>query len=71
MPKYIVDSKGRRTAVVLPVKDFEAIIQELEDLRDIQYIDKAEASAEGFVGLSELQQHKIRERLANHIEPKG
>ncbi|MCX6343578.1 MAG: hypothetical protein NT018_00725 [Armatimonadetes bacterium] len=71
MPKYIVDSKGRRTAVVLPVKVFEAMVRELEDLTDAQYVDNAEASAEGFVGLSALQQHKIQKRLANQIESKG
>ena len=53
--KYIVDSRGRRTEVVLPVRDFEAMVRELEDLRDAQYVDEAEASAEGYVNLDELK----------------
>ncbi|MEN6355858.1 MAG: hypothetical protein ABFD83_02100 [Armatimonadota bacterium] len=53
---YIVDSEGHRTAVVLPIEAFEAIISELEDLRDAQYVDKVEASAEGFVSLDDLRQ---------------
>ena len=53
--KYIVNAKGRRTAVILTIDEFEAIMQENQDLRDAQYVDKAEASAEGFVGLNELR----------------
>lgn len=51
---YIVDSEGHRTAVVLPIEAFEAIINELEDLRDARYVDNAEASAEGFISLGNL-----------------
>jgi hypothetical protein len=53
--KYVVDSKGRRSAVILPVKEFEALVRELEDLRDAKYVDEAEASADGFVELGELR----------------
>ena len=54
--KYIVDSRGRRNAVVLPIEEFKAMLQEIEDLHDAQYVDGAEASAEGFVELGELRQ---------------
>jgi hypothetical protein len=50
-----VDSKGRRTAVVLPIADYDAILQELQDFRDAQYVDQAEATAEGFVEVGELR----------------
>jgi len=53
--KYIVDSKGRRTAVVLSMDEFRAMVREIQDLRDAQFVDEAEASAEGFVELSELR----------------
>ena len=53
--KYIVDSRGRRSAVVLPIEEFQAMLQEIEDLRDAQYVDEAEASEEGFIELSELR----------------
>ena len=57
--RYIVDSRGRRREVVLPIADFQAMVREIEDLRDALYVDHAEASAEGFVELDEL-----RRRLA-------
>ena len=58
--KFIVDAKGRRTAVVLPVADYDAILQELQDFRDAQYVDQAEATAEGFVEISELRSRLSR-----------
>ena len=53
--RYIVDSRGRRREVVLSVKQFEAMVRELEDLRDAQFVDEAEATAEEFVELDELK----------------
>lgn len=53
--KYIIDSKGKRTAVVLSVKEFEAMVRELEDLRDALYVDEAESTAEGFTSLENLK----------------
>ena len=34
-PKYIVDEKGKKKSVVLSIKDYEALLQEIEDLADI------------------------------------
>ena len=59
--KYIVDSKGRRSAVVIPIEEFEAMMREIEDLRDAQFVDEAEASAEGFVEIGELRRSLGRE----------
>lgn len=58
--KYIINAKGRRTAVILPIEEFESMVQEIQDLRDAQYVDKAEASAEGFVKLDELRRDLSR-----------
>jgi hypothetical protein len=53
--RFIVDSKGRKREVVLPIADFRAMVREIEDLRDAQFVDEAEASAEGFVKLDDLR----------------
>ena len=53
--KYIIDSRGRRVEVLLPIDEYETMIREIENLRDAQYVDEAEASAEGFIELSELR----------------
>ena len=31
-PKYIVDESGRKTAVVIPVEEYEELLEDLHDL---------------------------------------
>jgi len=48
--QFIVDSKGKKTAVILPVKKYERL---LEDLHDLSVV--AERRKEPTVGLDELK----------------
>ena len=45
-PQYITDSTGKKISVVLPMKDFKAMIEELEELEDIKLYDEAQKSSE-------------------------
>lgn len=45
-PQYITDNAGKRISVVLPLKDFKAIMEELEELEDIKLYDEAKKSNE-------------------------
>lgn len=45
-PQYITDNTGKKISVVLPIKDFKAIIEELEELEDIKLYDEAKKSDE-------------------------
>ncbi len=40
-PQYIIDKKGKRISVVIPVSEFETILGELEELEDIRLYDEA------------------------------
>ncbi|MEB3225686.1 MAG: hypothetical protein VKJ86_07765 [Synechococcus sp.] len=31
-PKYVTDASGKHTAVMLPIREFESLLEELEDL---------------------------------------
>jgi len=42
---YVVDEQGRRTAVVLPIEDYEALVEAAEDLEDLRAADQARAEA--------------------------
>ena len=53
--KYVVDAKGRKTAVVLSIKDFRALMQWLEDLEDALDLDRAVETATGFREYSEIR----------------
>jgi len=45
-PKYITDNTGKKISVILPMKDFKAIMEELEELEDIKFYDEAKKSNE-------------------------
>ncbi len=44
--RYIVDASGKRVSVVLPVEEYERMIEELEELEDVQAYDRAKAEIE-------------------------
>jgi PHD/YefM family antitoxin component YafN of YafNO toxin-antitoxin module len=39
--RYIVNTNGEKTEVVLPIKLYEQLIEELEELEDIRDFDEA------------------------------
>ncbi|RPD41680.1 hypothetical protein EG028_09640 [Chitinophaga barathri] len=43
--QFITDSSGKKVAVVLPVKAFEKVMEDLEELDDIRLFDRAKRSA--------------------------
>jgi PHD/YefM family antitoxin component YafN of YafNO toxin-antitoxin module len=41
--QYITDSTGKKVSVILPIRDYEKIMDELEELEDIKAYDRAKA----------------------------
>lgn len=39
--QYVVDAQGRRTAVVLPIEEYEDLVEAAEQLDDIRHRSKA------------------------------
>lgn len=46
-PQYITDNSGKKISVVLPVKEFKTIMEELEELEDIRLYDEAKRTDNG------------------------
>ena len=46
-PLYITDNSGKKISVVLPVKEFKTLMEELEDLEDIRLYDEAKKEDTG------------------------
>lgn len=44
--KFIKNKKGEKVSVVLDIKDYEKLMEELEELEDIRAYDAAKASGE-------------------------
>lgn len=41
--QFVVDEKNRRIAIVLPIEEYEALVEAAEDLADLQAADEARA----------------------------
>ena len=46
-PQYITDHSGKKISVVLSIKDYEAIMEELELLEDVKLYDEAKKEDTG------------------------
>lgn len=52
-PQYITDNKGTKISVVLSIAEFNAIIEELEELEDIRLYDEAKRLNEPSIPIDE------------------
>lgn len=52
-PQYITDNTGKKISVVLSMKDFKAILEELEELEDIKLYGEAKKSNEPSIPVDE------------------
>jgi hypothetical protein len=52
-PKYITDEHGNKVSVMLSVKEFDAILEELEALDDIRLYDEVKMLNEPSVPLDD------------------
>jgi PHD/YefM family antitoxin component YafN of YafNO toxin-antitoxin module len=44
--RYVVDENGQRVSVILPIEEYERLIEALEELEDIRAYDEAKAGLE-------------------------
>lgn len=61
-PEYVVDKKNHPKAVLLPMKDWQKVVEELEELEDIRAYDKAKSSGEEAIPFEQAIQ-KIEKSL--------
>jgi hypothetical protein len=45
-PQYITNEDGEKISVIIPLSEYERIVQELEDIEDVQLFDEAKKSSE-------------------------
>lgn len=41
--QYITDTRGNKLSVIVPIKEYEKMLEELEELEDIKAYDEAKA----------------------------
>ena len=52
-PEYVVDEKQHRKAILLPVAEWERIVEELEELDDIRAFDQAKSGSQEAVSFEQ------------------
>ena len=62
-PQYITDKEGNKISVVLPIREFEMLLKELDDIEDVKSYDDAQASNEDSILLEEAFKLIEAERL--------
>ena len=60
-PRFLVNAKGRKTAVVLSMKEYRLLIEHIEDLEDTLEMDAAVKSETTFRDYSEIRAELIAE----------
>jgi hypothetical protein len=54
--QFLIDADGRKTAVVLPIEDFRALVERLEELEDQHLIEERKSEPRIAIGsLEELR----------------
>lgn len=62
--EYLIDEKGHKKSVVMPVKKFQKIIDYIEDLEDALELKKAKLSAKAFINVDVLTKRlKTQQRI--------
>lgn len=60
--QFITDAKGNKKAIILPIKKYEKMLEELEELEDIRLYDEAKARNEEYIPFEEyVEQRKKRD----------
>lgn len=59
--KYLVDEKGRKTAVLLDINEYQRFLQRLEELEDALSLDEAVRTAQSLRDYSEIRTELKRE----------
>ncbi|MBI4287258.1 MAG: hypothetical protein HY671_02380 [Chloroflexi bacterium] len=59
--KFLIDREGKKTDVVLPIKDYERMLEDIHDLAVV-----AERRNEPTIGLDELKRRLRADGLISH-----
>lgn len=59
-PKYLVDEKGHKKAIVLNIKEYKNIIELIENLEDANDLLRAEREATSFIPYDKFRRTWLR-----------
>ena len=63
-PSYVTNEKGKKTSVIIPLRDYENMIDSLDDLEDACDLLKAEREATGFIPYQKFREKFLKGSLS-------
>ncbi len=60
-PQYLVDEKGEKTSALLSIKEYQMLMQRLEDLEDMLEMDIAVQTETDFRDYQDIRDELIKE----------
>ncbi len=54
-PHFVVDDSGKRISVVLPIEEYESLLEILEDLEDLEMYEVVKSRNEEYMPFSEFR----------------
>ena len=61
-PQYITDVNGKKLSVILPVKDYERMLEELEDQEDVRAYDEVKSRNEESIPFEQYLKERKKSR---------
>ncbi|MGM0579652.1 MAG: hypothetical protein ACQETL_03170 [Bacteroidota bacterium] len=59
--QFITDDKGQKQAIILPIAEYEKLMEELEELEDIKLYDKVKSNKEEYISFDDfLKSRKVK-----------
>lgn len=62
--QFITDDHGNKLAVILPIKDYQKMLDDLEEVEDIKLYDQVKARKEASMPFSEYLKKRKQKRDA-------
>jgi len=68
VPQYITDIQGNKISVILPVKDYECLLEEMENREDVKLYDEAKSSKQEYLPAEEVFRSIEAKRTNNAVQ---
>ena len=57
-PQYVTDEHGQRVSVILPIEQWQQVLDELDELEDIRLYDEVKARNEPTISLADYRRKR-------------
>lgn len=66
--QYITDKKGKKISVIIPIEEYESLIEELEDMEDVRLYDEAKKRKSEFIDAKQAFKEIEKQRSRKNVQ---